>query len=107
MRFSRFVILSLILVALALLAPTLFSLVAIPIARHFVNTADPIQRAFPLHGWYWSFVIYYVPIILWLALFVVGLFKYRSRGLWLLLETPLVFFWMTFLMACAASQACP
>ncbi len=29
----------------------------------------------------------------WLALFAVGLFKFRSRGLWLLIGLPFVAYW--------------
>ena len=31
--------------------------------------------------------------ICWLALFAVGLFKFRSRGLWLLIGLPFVAYW--------------
>ncbi len=50
--------------------------------------------------------------ICWLVLFVVGLFKFRSRGLWLLIGLPLAAYWpfVFFMIAwtCAHDvKACP
>jgi hypothetical protein len=40
--------------------------------------------------------------ICWLALFAVGLFKFRTRGLWLLIGLPVAAYWpITFLVSAA------
>ncbi len=48
----------------------------------------------------------------WLVLFVVGLFKFRKRGLWLLFGLPFVLFWpyviFMIVSGCAHDiKACP
>lgn|SRR5665213_672733 len=105
-KFSRFVILSLVVTAYGLSAPLLFSFVATPIVRLFVHSTDPLMRAFPLRGAFWGVAMYELAPALWLLIFITGLAVYRWRGLWLIFEAPFVSFWMLFLIACAP-YSCP
>jgi hypothetical protein len=50
---------------------------------------------------------YLLPVVAWAILFAYGLYIFRLRALWLLLELPFVTFWIWVLMICAANRSCP
>jgi hypothetical protein len=38
--------------------------------------------------------LFLIPMTAWIAMFVVGLIRFRWRGLWVLTTAPLVFYWV-------------
>ena len=53
-----------------------------------------------------GFAIYFLPTILWLIVFALGVVLLKQRSLWLILGAPIVSFWLWFLLACARGQSC-
>jgi hypothetical protein len=105
-KFSRLVICSLAAMVFSFGIMPFFGLVLNPLASQFVHSSDPAVRAFPLQGMFWDFVRWYFGPIAWVAVFIGAVVRFRWRGLWLLLEAPVVFFWLLFWLACAP-DVCP
>jgi hypothetical protein len=105
-KFSGYVICSVAAMAFSIGMMPLFGFVLNPFAAQFVQSSDPVVRVFSLQGMFWDFVRWYLGPLSWAVVFIGAVLRFRWRALWLLFETPVVFFWLLFWLACAP-DFCP